>query len=192
MAKDFRWPSSNFIGKHILSSRSLPQYQCYNMVSWGEPPGPRITQDVPRKWLHQEKDQPFFMNHHESLSNHEYPGREKTNRTESLPWGGLSFPHVFSGCYPGHHLSSAFSMIPEKVLHSKKKHRPPNFLRCKKSFCRPKCGGKGGSIHSHEVTNSVPRLGNIFEAWSHASLRVTPYLSCGVVMPILNLPCGNK
>ena len=50
-----------------------------NMVSWGDPPGPRITQNVPpRKGRNH-----FFMNHPESLSNQKLPTRENTNRTRA-------------------------------------------------------------------------------------------------------------
>ena len=91
MAMGFGWP--NLIGKHLLNA---PNNLVSGQLGW-TPPG---------KWLHQEKDVTIFHESSWVSSQQKTSHKGKYESDESL--------------HPGHHLSSAFSMIPERVLHSKK------------------------------------------------------------------------
>ena len=135
---------------------------CFSFPYLGQlgwtPPDPESPKVVPRRWLHHEKDVTIFYESSWVSSQPKTSHKGKYESDKSL--------------HPGHHLSSAFSMIPEKVLHSKKTSSRI-FLGAKFLWAEMwrrrehPCLSRGGvllhvmPVDSHEVGNSVPRLGNI-------------------------------
>lgn len=89
----------------LMFQFSIPRSSRHGQLGW-TPPDPEPPKKVPRKWLHQEKDVTIFHESSWVSSQQKTSHKGKYESDESL--------------HPGHHLSSAFSMIPEKVLHSKK------------------------------------------------------------------------